>query len=263
MRGQPVARIVTLALLLLAVSSLPWTAAAEEPNQAGLVVQFGDGRVETRCVSFADDQVTGADLLALSGLSAVVDPSSGMGVTVCQIEGEGCPYPAEPCFCQCMGGGECAYWNYFFRDAGQSEWTYSALGAAIHKTKPGSVEGWVWGDGHNPPAEDLTFEVICAAPSPDPTATREPATEVPATATAPLEETPGPTALPTELPATASPGPIPATASPNPTRPAPSPGPVSLGSEPESGSPVSSYLLFGFMVLGLVVVGGLVWLRRR
>ena len=94
MRGQPVARTVSLALLLLVASSLILISAADEPNQAGLIVQFGDGRVETRCVSFEEDQITGADLLALSGLNAVVDPSSGMGVTVCQIEGQGCPYPA-------------------------------------------------------------------------------------------------------------------------------------------------------------------------
>jgi hypothetical protein len=264
MRGQPVARTVSWALLLLVVSSLLWTSAADEPNQAGVVVQFADGRVETRCVSFEEDEITGAELLALSGLDAVVDPSSGMGVTVCQIDGEGCFYPAEPCFCQCMGGGECAYWNYFYRDAGQAAWTYSALGAAIHKTKPGSVEGWVWGDGHSPPAEELTLEVICAAPSPEPTATSEPATAVPVTASASPSDTPGPTALPTDLPATTAPSPIPTRSdpAPSPTRPVPSPGPaMEQGAEPSSGP--SSYLPFGLMVVGLAVIGGLVWLWRR
>jgi hypothetical protein len=228
MRGQPVARTVSWALLLLVVSSLLWTSAADEPNQAGVVVQFADGRVETRCVSFEEDEITGAELLALSGLDAVVDPSSG---------------------------GECAYWNYFYRDAGQAAWTYSALGAAIHKTKPGSVEGWVWGDGHSPPAEELTLEVICAAPSPEPTATSEPATAVPVTASASPSDTPGPTALPTDLPATTAPSPI-------PTRPVPSPGPaMEQGAEPSSGP--SSYLPFGLMVVGLAVIGGLVWLWRR
>jgi hypothetical protein len=267
------ARTVSLAFLLLMIWSLIWTAAADEPNQAGLVVQFEDGRVETRCVSFEGDQITGADLLALSGLDAIVDPSSGMGVTVCQIQGEGCPYPAEPCFCQCMGGGDCAYWNYFFRDVGEANWTYSALGAAIHKTKPGSVEGWVWGDGHSPPAQELTFELICAPPTPDPTATSEPAATSPATATAQAtaskpattaisttvtaspSETPRPTDPPTGLPATIAPP-------SGPTRPAASSSPATLqGATPASG--LSSYLPFGLMIAALAVVAGLVWFLRR
>jgi hypothetical protein len=217
MRGHWVTRSVSLALLLLVISSLVWTATADEPNRAGLVVQFGDGRVETRCVSFEGEQIMGDDLLALSGLDFVVDPSSGMGVTVCQIGGEGCLYPAEPCFCQCMGGGDCTYWNYFFRDPGPADWTYSALGAGLHKTKPGSVEGWVWSDGHNPPAEEITFEVICAPPTPDPTD------------------------LPTGLPAATAPS----------------------TSEADPGSGAASYLPFGLMAGGLVLVGLLAWFLRR
>ena len=263
MRGQTMARTVSLALLLVALSSLIWTSAADGPNQAGLVVQFGDGRVETRCVSFEGDQIMGADVLALSGLDAVVDPSSGMGITVCRIEGEGCSYPAEPCFCQCMSGGECAYWNYFFRDAGQADWTYSALGAAIHAIKPGSVEGWVWGDGHTPPAKEITFEVICPAPTAEPTATSERPAQASATATVRAGETPGSTALPTSLPAAITPSPRPTqpTPLPNPTQPAAQPGPTQPEAEPASRS--MSYLTFGLTVAALALVGGLVWLRRR
>lgn len=255
------ARIVSLALSLLALSSLIGISAADGPNQAGLVVQFGDGRVETRCVSFEGDQIMGADVLALSGLDAVVDPSSGMGITVCRIEGEGCSYPAEPCFCQCMSGGECAYWNYFFRDAGQADWTYSALGAAIHAIKPGSVEGWVWGDGHTPPDKEITFEVICPATTPGPTAT----SEQPAQATIPVPagETANPTDLPTGVPAEITPSPRPTqpTPMPSPPLPAASPGPMQPEAEPASRP--MGYLPFGLMVAALVLVGGLVWLRRR
>ena len=110
---------------------------ADEPNQAGLLIDFGDGRVETRCIAFDEEEITGADLLlTYSGLDMVIDASSGMGITVCQLEGEGCAYPSEHCFCQCMGGGACAYWNYFYREPGSSEWTYSALGAVLRR------EGW-------------------------------------------------------------------------------------------------------------------------
>ena len=59
-------------LFLLAVSGLPNVAFADEPSRAGLVVQFADGRVETRCLSF-EEEINGADLLmAHSGFDTVV-----------------------------------------------------------------------------------------------------------------------------------------------------------------------------------------------
>ncbi len=91
-----------------------------------------------------------------------MDASGGMGITVCQIAGVGCAHPAEPCFCQCMGGETCAYWNYYYRDSGEADWTYSALGALLRKVQPGAVEAWVWGDGKTPPSTDWTFEAICS-----------------------------------------------------------------------------------------------------
>lgn len=133
-------RVVTGILLLAVILGGESGMAADEPKQAALVVQFGDGRVETRCITFEEDEIRGTDLLDRSGLEMVVDVSSGLGVTVCQIEGQGCAYPTEHCFCQCMGGGECAYWNYFFRETGEGPWSYSALGAALRKIGDGSVE---------------------------------------------------------------------------------------------------------------------------
>jgi hypothetical protein len=233
-------------LLLLAVLGLPGLVLADEPNQAGLVIQFGDGRVETRCVTFEGEAISGADLLARSGLEAIVDSSSGMGLTVCQIEGQGCAHPVEPCFCQCMGGGECAYWNYFFREAGGAAWTYSALGAVLHKVKPGSVEGWVWGDGDTPPAEEVRFEAICLPPTAVPTDTPEPPAPAPTTEAAALTAMPPPTQMPTAPSAT--------------TAPPPSPVPTAAA---DAGPALTGYWPFGLMVVGLALVGVLVWRRRR
>jgi len=142
---------------------------------AGLVAQYGDGRVDTRCVQFDGQSISGSDLLARSGLDVIIDSSSGLGITVCRVEGLGCAFPAEPCFCQCDSGSSCAYWNYFYRDPGDGQWTYSPLGALIRKARDGSVEAWVWGDGRSAPAEDLTFDAICAPPAATPAATGRPA----------------------------------------------------------------------------------------
>jgi hypothetical protein len=243
----------------LAVLLMPPAAAvparADRPNQAALVIQFSQDRVETRCIPFEGEAITGGELLARSGLDVLIDASRGMGITVCRVEDLGCDYPAEHCFCQCMGGGPCAYWNYFYRDPGGEGWVYSPLGAAIHKARPGSVEAWVWGDGHTPPASDLTFETICAVPTavaPSPTA--QPARQVSASPTSNIaeampqpaatrESTPVPAApsTPTFLPPTVAPGPAPTT---------------------HAAPDRASYWAFGLIALGLVVMGAIVWLRR-
>ncbi len=243
---MPGRRIVWLTLLLLL--ALPGLALAEGANRAGLVIWYDDGQVEARCIAFAEDSISGADLLARSGLKVVMDSSSGLGVTVCQIEGWGCAYPAQSCFCRCLGGGECNYWTYFYRDPGETTWNYSALGAALRQVKPGSVEAWVWGDGHTMPADNLTFEVICALPTTVPTDTPPPLPTVPTlVATAPTaspfptQTSPSPTTLP-------------------PTRP-PAPTVVrAAGANPASD--LFSYWPFGLMLLGLVLIGILVRLRH-
>ena len=236
-------------LFLLAVLVMPAATFADEPRQAGLVIQFGDGHIETRCVSF-EEEITGADLLlTYSGFDTVVDVSSGLGISVCQIETEGCLYPTQHCFCQCMGGGDCAYWNYFYREPGSDQWTYSALGAVLRKVQHGSVEAWVWGDGTTPPTFDGTFESICAepttTPTTGPTATPEPPAATPtAVSTLPAStQAPEPTHTPQP------------SATPTPAPPAPTQTPA------PTAQPLVSYWPFGLMVLGLVAVG--LWVRSR
>jgi hypothetical protein len=237
-----VSQLALLAVLVIA-TGLPGAILADQPKRAGLLVQFDDGRVETRCVEFETDEISGADLLTRSGLAAVVDVSTGLGITVCKIEGLGCDYPAEHCFCQCMSGAACGYWNYFTRDPGETQWTYSALGAVLHKSRSGSVEAWAWGDGHTPPDDDWTFERIC--PAPTPTATDTP-TPIPATATlAPAQSTspaPSPTAVPTAT--TVPPTPVPASV-------------ADAGQSPG----LLGYWPFALMVV--ILAGMAVWVRLR
>jgi len=201
---------------------------------------YGDSRQEARCLSLPEGEVSGADLLLLSGLDVVLDTGSNMGITLCQVEGVGCDFPAEPCFCQCMGGAECTYWNYFYRDPGQEAWVYSALGAALRRVSPGSVEAWVWGDGTTPPAEELTFEAICSPSTP--TASPQPPTAAP-------------TLIPTAAPTAVAPSPTLMPSDPPPATVAPSPA-----AAPEGG--LSSYWPFGLMLLLLAVISVALWLRR-
>ncbi|UCC64609.1 MAG: hypothetical protein JSV36_06055 [Anaerolineae bacterium] len=212
--------LVVLAVLILV--SVPGQ--AQSPNHAGLVIHLADGRVETACIEFVEDEITGVDLLNRSGLPVTFDYGSGLGAKVCKIGQTGCDYSAENCWCRCQGV-PCIYWNYWQLRDGQ--WFYSPLGAGDRRLGDGDVDGWVWGDGQQPPPPLLSVDEICqvevgsfvsplASPAPRPAATRPP----PPTATHPVSPlslptatspvsplalptpTPPSSALPTSTPAT-------------------------------------------------------------
>jgi hypothetical protein len=245
-RASGLAASVLLLVLLGLVN--PVAAQEGETNQAGLVVQFGDGQVYTACVDLGPDgQATGEEVLRAARLTTVVDYSSGLGGTVCKIGNQGCGFPTERCFCQCtMKPGEpCIYWAYFHLLDGQ--WRYSIQGANSYVVGPGDVEGWAWGPGAagggtQPPL--TTFEQICsAAPAatlpptapPLPTTTRTPL-PTPTVATKQPTPTPTPTATPSPKPTTSALS----TPSPSPETPVPSSQSSVVAPETATSSPVPS-----------------------
>jgi len=161
--GRQTAWVVLALVLIMTVVAVASAGAAGGPSDpcwhcAGLVVQFGDGNYLTRCVDFREDQISGVELLQRSGLRAILQISEGTGGGVCRIEGEGCAYPDEPCFCQCMGGPVCLYWAYFVRSG--SSWAYSGVGAGLRLLSDGDMDAWTWGGGAPPPPA-LSIEDIC------------------------------------------------------------------------------------------------------
>jgi hypothetical protein len=50
---------------------------------------------------------------------------------------------------KCNGAPTTAYWSYWHAKP-HGKWTYSKLGAANYKPKPGTVEGWAFGSGKPP-----------------------------------------------------------------------------------------------------------------
>jgi hypothetical protein len=159
------------ALLVVAVSAAliggvaPASPAfAQEPNQAGLLVVQGNGAVLSSCVSFSEESVSGYDLLVAAGHD-LTSEQAAMGATICSIEGEGCAYPQESCFCRCQGS-ECIYWSYWrLTEAG---WQYANLGAANQRVMPGDVQAWVWGPGTSgaaPEPPPTSFASLCQAPA--------------------------------------------------------------------------------------------------
>ncbi len=156
---------------------------AQGPNQAGLVVDFGDGNVQTYCIPFAEDSISGIDLLLEAGLEVETGFNGG---TICKVRDVGCP--SSDCWCQCPGS-PCTYWIYWRLNEGN--WEYSQEGVTLTRLGNGDVDGWVWGEGAinaggvQPP--DIAFEDICVPPAAD-----TPTPVPPPTATS----TPGPTDTP-------------------------------------------------------------------
>jgi len=263
-----------LVLVLLASGAPTSVNAQATTHRAGLVVRFGDGSVITRCVSFGEPSLTGAELLMRAGLSVVFDLNSSIGAGVCKIGNQGCDR-GKSCFCQCEGS-TCAYWQYFHLQSGA--WKYSNLGAGVYQVYDGAVEGWAWGNNVAPPV--MSLDQICAAPAPvnaSPTPTHAPS--APTTTPRPATPTVSPTAVPATIPvvsvtvaatipATAMPSAtVPPTDSPTPqpTLPPPPtqpPAPTVVASPQNAGttSPLASYAVFGVIVLGL---GAWLMMQRR
>jgi hypothetical protein len=278
MKYQPMIRVTCRVLYAVGAVLLLATvrASAQAPNQVALVIRYGDGTVWTKCVEFSEPQITGLDVLSRAGLP-VVYSSSGGGALICKIGSQGCDNPGN-CLCACRGA-ECIYWSYWHLINGS--WQYANIGAVQYVVKPGTVEGWVWGEGSitkapQPPA--TSFDEICHPALPAATAvpTALPPTATPlATPTLSPTSTPVPahtpsltptpsagTSLPTATPALAAQRPTPAV---TPSEVAPTLTAVpSPSQDSASGSATTgNYILFGGIVIALAVIGLVLWLRGR
>lgn len=195
-------RLLILCLPLL-VLLLPAQTQGQTTNRAGIVVKFSDGRVQTSCVSFQTESISGLDLLQRTGLD-VIAQSTGGNAAVCKISGDGCAFPAEPCFCKFGGGQQGQYWAYWRLNGGA--WQYAAQGASSTRVTNGDVDGWAYGNGNvqsgaAPPV--TTFDQICPVAQPEPVQPEPEPTDKPApepTAQPDPEPTARPTIAPTARP---------------------------------------------------------------
>jgi hypothetical protein len=133
------------ALSLLVTTAIP--ARAADPCDGVLVVvdarELGGGAA-VGCA--AGEPTTGlAALEAVGHTYAFLPTIPGL---VCTIDGR--PDP-------CNGLPDDAYWGYWHAPGPDGPWTYSTRGAGFRTPPVGSVEGWRFGDGSEPP--DLPSEV--------------------------------------------------------------------------------------------------------
>ena len=180
----------SILFLTLALGFTPiQNSTAQESNRAGLVVQLGDGIVETRCVEFTEATISGLELLERSGLPVLAAYDPSLGAMVCKIQEQGCP--VDNCLCQSPPD----YWSYWHQV--DNNWIYSPAGSSTYPVSNGAVEGWSWGPGNPPPV--MTINEICTPP-----ATATPTiTTIPTNTPVPPTATPAPTntLVPTDTPA--------------------------------------------------------------
>ncbi len=127
----------------------PVSAADGDVSIAGLIVDYGSGRVSYALVPFTEDSVSGFDLLDRSGLSLLAIEFGGLGQGVCAIEGTGCDIAAcRSRLCQ-SGDPNSPFWQYAQRRQ-NGDWATSPLGASSSTVADGDIEIWSWSS--EPPA---------------------------------------------------------------------------------------------------------------
>ncbi|MEJ7762953.1 MAG: hypothetical protein WKF80_09195 [Thermomicrobiales bacterium] len=100
-------------------------------HAAGLVIVHGDGTLTYAYVPFAEDDISGIDLLGRSGAVHVTTGFGGLGAAVCSLEGEGCDL-TECRRTVCQGSADDPFWKYFrVAGGGWETWPLGASGARV------------------------------------------------------------------------------------------------------------------------------------
>jgi hypothetical protein len=210
-------------------------------HHAALIIQHASGSVITRCVAFAEDQITGLQLVERSGVQYESQGFGSMGSAMCQLDREPSSAPSG-----CFGSGP--YWQYFHRGSGG--WQRSAFGASSSALRDGDMDGWRYAAGANQAPGNVAFASVCGAPAPPTAAT--------ATRTAPAFTQASPTAVATATPAPSIEALAPS-ASPQSAALLTSTGPPT---QPPKPAAIGPWLAFGSMAILLLALGT-INLRRR
>ena len=138
--------LVSLAALLAGVLLAPAPTLADDGlNHAGLIVRDAEGRLTYAWVPFAEEEITGIEVLRRSGIPIVTVGFGALGEGVCAIGGQGCGVAeCRRNVCQ-VSTANAPYWQYFKQDrADPAIWTWLPLGASSSKVEDGDVFGWSW-----------------------------------------------------------------------------------------------------------------------
>lgn len=160
-------RIALVAVCIVGFLFVPaMGASAADINAAGLIVDYGDGRVSYAWIPFEEDEILGVQLLERSGLDLVTVGFGGMGDAVCQIDDTGCS--VDDCrkrMCQ-TSDPESPFWRYS-RQNDSGEWAFAATGASGARVRDGDIEAWSW-TGSEPELPAMTMAELVEFAGADP-----------------------------------------------------------------------------------------------
>lgn len=162
-----VAMLAAGVLLLLGILPVH----AQVPNVAGLIVDYGDGKVSYAVIPFDEEEINGLDLLNRSGLDVVSVGFGGLGDAVCQVGDTGCS--VDDCrtrMCQ-TSDRESPFWQ--FSKLENDEWLFVATGASGAKVRDGDVYAWSW-TGTEPELPVMTLDDLVERAGGDPRSADEP-----------------------------------------------------------------------------------------
>lgn len=127
-------------------------------NVAGIAIDYGDGQVTYAIVPFAEDSLSGIELLERSGVALLAVEFGGLGSAVCAIEETGCDLGAcRARLCQ-TGDPDSPFWQYLQR-IGDGAWQTAPLGPSSSTVEDGDVDGWFW-TARAPDGEAVTLASI-------------------------------------------------------------------------------------------------------
>ncbi|MDQ4100529.1 MAG: hypothetical protein M3121_08525 [Chloroflexota bacterium] len=154
MRPDAVRAIICLCLLVGFV--IPASGVAQTQNAAGIVVDYGDGRMTYAYVPFVEEEISGLELLRRSGVPLVTVSFGGLGDGVCKVGDTGCD--VSECrrrLCQ-TGERTSPFWQYVRQEA-PGDWRLFPLGVSQSRVRNGDIDGWAW-TGTQPRLPAMTFE---------------------------------------------------------------------------------------------------------
>ena len=239
------ARLSAAGAAALAAALLAAHPAHAAVHHAALVIQHSGGSLLTRCVAFAEAQITGLQLIERARVEYQAQQFGSMGSAMCQLDREPSTVPSG-----CFGSGP--YWQYFHRQG--EGWRASTVGASSSVLHDGDVDGWRYAAGTNQTPGNVAFAAVCGAPVAPAAASRAPR------ATASVRPAPNQTTAVAAAPtATTSLEALATSASPSPKAVLASTGPPG---QPPRATAMVSWLALGGAVLLLLGLGA-VNLRRR
>ena len=131
----PILGLLLLLLWMSLIGGAAPTRAATLSDQAHVAIQFDPLEQIVREIDFTAP-ISGLAALQLTGME-VITADYGFGVSICSINGVGCP--ADDCWCQFP-----KFWNYEYWSDGK--WQSYSVGAGSSVVNDGALEGWRWGE---------------------------------------------------------------------------------------------------------------------